>query len=350
MKIVTILGARPQFIKAAPISKLLRQHAAEILVHTGQHYDHAMSAVFFEELGIPVPDINLNAGSGKHGAQTAVMLSGIEELLLSERPDRVLVYGDTNSTIAGALAAAKLNIPVAHVEAGLRSYNRSMPEEVNRVITDHLSDLLFIPSERSRQQLAAEGITQGVHCVGDVMLDAVLLFQERAEQVSLYPECLSLGPKEYYLTTIHRPENTDNRDNLAAIMGALDRLDRAVVMPLHPRTRKMLAELGITVGKNIHVIDPLGYLDMLRLARHASCILTDSGGLQKEAYYLNVPCVTMRGETEWVETVEAGWNIVTGPHPDKISTAVATLNNCNLPHPTLYGDGTAAEKIVALFI
>lgn len=348
MKIVTVIGARPQFIKAAPLSQELRKQNEELLVHTGQHYDDNMSAVFFRELSIPEPNYNLGIGSGLHGEQTGAMLAGIERILLEEHPDCVLVYGDTNSTLAGALAASKLNIPVAHVEAGLRSFNRIMPEEVNRVLTDHLSAYLFSPSEVSRRQLAAEGITQGVHVVGDIMLDAVNLFRQRAQEISPYPAFLSLAPKRYYLATIHRPENTDDKANLSTILSALDSLGCPVVLPLHPRTRNLLSGYGLVCGANIHVIDPVGYLDMLKLSANASCILTDSGGLQKEAYYLEVPCVTMRRETEWVETVEAGWNIVTGADQKKILAAVKKLTSCTPPHFPLYGDGTAAEQIVSV--
>lgn len=348
MKIVTVIGARPQFIKAAPVSRLLRQRHEEFLVHTGQHYDDEMSAVFFRELGIPEPDCNLGIGSGPHGAQTGAMLAGIERILMAEHPDYLLVYGDTNSTLAGALAAAKLNIPIAHVEAGLRSYNRTMPEEINRILTDHLSALLFTPSAISCQHLAAEGITRGVHVVGDIMLDTVNLFKQRAMDTSRYPACLSLLPKQYYLATIHRPENTDDRSKLLEIMTALENLDLPVVLPLHPRTRSLLESYDLTCGPVIRIIEPLGYLDMLKLTGEAACILTDSGGLQKEAYYLKVPCVTMRRETEWVETVEAGWNIVTGTDKARIASAVEKLASCTPPHFPLYGDGTSAEQIVSI--
>ncbi len=348
MKIVTIVGARPQFIKAAPVSRILRKEHTEFLLHTGQHYDDVMSEIFFRELDIPAPDCNLEIGSGSHGSQTADMLVGIEKVLVVERPDYLLVYGDTNSTLAGALAAAKLDIPIAHVEAGLRSFNRTMPEEINRVLTDHLSSLLFAPSEISKQQLAVEGIFTGVHVIGDIMLDAVNLFRSRAIETSPYPSCLSLEPKKYYLATIHRPENTDNRHNLSEIVQALDSLALPVVLPLHPRTRNLLVDHGLKCGANIIVIDPVGYLDMLKLSSDAACILTDSGGLQKEAYYLGVPCVTMRRETEWIETVEVGWNIVSGADRSAIAAAVATLSSHTATHPTLYGEGKTAEKIVAL--
>lgn len=348
MKIVTVVGARPQFIKAAPLSCQLRKSHTEILVHTGQHYDDNMSAVFFRELKIPEPDYNLNIGSGNHGAQTGAMLAGIEEVLLREKPDVLLVYGDTNSTVAGALAAAKLHIPVAHVEAGLRSFNRTMPEEINRVLTDQLSNWLFVPSESSRDNLEREGITNGVHVVGDIMLDAVNLFKVLATETSAYPVCLSLASKRYCLATIHRPENTDDCAKLGSILNALDSLELPVVMPLHPRTRNLMSSYGLRCGSNIRVIEPLGYLDMLKLSNDASCILTDSGGVQKEAYYLGVPCVTMRRETEWVETVEAGWNIVTGADNVAIAAAVTSLTSNNHPHPDLYGSGNTAEKVISI--
>jgi len=349
VRFLTVLGARPQFVKAAPLSSALRRRFAEVLVHTGQHYDHEMSGVFFEELGIPAPDHHLEVGSGPHGEQTGVMLARLEAVMQRERPDIVLVYGDTNSTLAGALAAAKLQIPVAHVEAGLRSFNRAMPEEINRVVTDHLSTWLFAPSAHAAQQLSAEGIGRGVHVVGDIMLDAVLQHAERARQVSPYPQAANVAAGEYYLCTVHRAENTDVAQRLRDILAALGRLDQPVVLPLHPRTRKRLAEFGLTPGPNVRVIEPVGYLDMLQLERSATAILTDSGGVQKEAYYLEVPCVTLREETEWVETVVVGWNVVTGTDPDAIAEAVERHRDVRPPHPSLYGHGDAAERIVRVF-
>jgi UDP-N-acetylglucosamine 2-epimerase len=351
VKIVTVAGARPQFVKASPLSRELRQHRQlqEILVHTGQHYDAAMSAVFFQELDLPEPDYYLGVGSGAHGVQTGAMLAAIEDVLLRERPDAVLVYGDTNSTLAGALAAAKLHIPVAHVEAGLRSFNRAMPEEINRVMTDHLSTWLFAPAETARQQLAREGIVAGVSVVGDIMLDAVLMHQERAAAHSLYPQMAGAAPGEYILATIHRAESTDDPERLAAILAGLDRLDLPVIMPLHPRTRKQLLVLGIAPGSNIHLIEPVGFLDMLQLERLAACIVTDSGGVQKQAYYLGVPCVTVRGETEWLETVAAGWNRLCAADPDALGAAVRQMatNVRDLPRPALYGTGDTARCVVA---
>ncbi len=348
MKIATVIGARPQFIKAAPLSRELRKRHTEVLIHTGQHYDDNMSAIFFRELAIPESDYNLNIGSGSHGAQTGAMLAGIEEILVKEKPDLLLVYGDTNSTIAGALAAAKLHIPVAHVEAGLRSFNRTMPEEINRIMTDHISDLLFVPSESARLQLEKEGLTRGVHNVGDIMYDAVLMFSERARRVSEYPGALNLTHKGYYLCTVHRAENTDNPEDLKSIFATLGSLDRPVLLPLHPRTQARVTSYGICPSGNIIIVAPFGYLDMLNCIRSAACILTDSGGLQKEAYYLEVPCITLRTETEWKETVDVGWNIVTGTDPDKISRAIDSLNVSSRAHPDLYGNGKSAAGIVSL--
>jgi len=326
MKVATIVGARPQFIKAAPVSRALRQQHTEVLIHTGQHYDDAMSAVFFRELEIPEPDYNLDIGSGPHGQQTGAMLAGIENVLLAERPDWVLVYGDTNSTLAGALAAAKLHIAVAHVEAGLRSFNRRMPEEINRVLTDHVSTLLFCPTQTAVDNLAAEGITQGVHLVGDVMHEALLWAAERARVQSTILERLGLGDKRYLLATVHRAENTDDPTRLRAILDAFAALDEPIVFPIHPRTQDRIEAFDLKSKiKNLKSIAPVGYLDMVRLEQSARMILTDSGGIQKEAYWLGVPCVTLRDETEWVETVEAGWNVLAGAETERIVAAVRDL-------------------------
>jgi UDP-N-acetylglucosamine 2-epimerase len=302
-----------------------------------------MSAVFFEELAIPTPEINLGVGSGRHGEQTAAMLSGIEAVLLAEKPDWTLVYGDTNSTLAGALAAAKLHIPVAHVEAGLRSFNRAMPEEINRLLTDHVSTLLLCPSQAAVDNLAAEGVTGGVHLVGDVMADALLAAQERAAAHSMILEKLGLQPGGYLLATVHRAENTDDPLRLAEILGALQECGETVVFPAHPRTRP---RLGPTAA-NLRVIEPVGYLDMVRLEAAARLILTDSGGVQKEAYWLGTPCITLRDETEWVETVQAGWNRLTGADRAAILAAVHTFQP-PAGRPALYGDGRAAGRCLAL--
>jgi UDP-GlcNAc3NAcA epimerase len=348
MKILSVVGARPQFIKASPLSLEIRRHHEEILVHTGQHYDHGMSDVFFEDLGIPAPNYHLGIGSGTHGAQTGAMLQAIEAVLEKQQPEAVIVYGDTNSTLAGALAAAKLHIPVAHIEAGLRSFNRTMPEEINRVVADHISTWLFAPSAVSRDQLTKEGVQSGVHIVGDIMYDALLLHRSRADTSSLVLDQLGLSPKSYYVATVHRAENTDQRKNLASIFEGLGRLDKPVVMPLHPRTLKKVEEFQILLRENIKPLEPLGYLDMLKLQSQASCILTDSGGVQKEAYYLSVPCMTLRSETEWVETVTAGWNLICGTESIAIVEGVRKMEGCQAPHPNLYGDGTAAQRIVEI--
>jgi UDP-N-acetylglucosamine 2-epimerase len=348
MKIVSIIGARPQFIKAAAVSRVLRQRHKEILVHTGQHYDYEMSGIFFDGLDLPDPDVNLGVGSGSHAAQTGAMLKGIEDVLLAERPDYLLIYGDTNSTVAGALAAAKLAVPVAHVEAGLRSFNRRMPEEINRVVADHLSQLLLCPSDAAVRNLASEGITGNVHQTGDVMLDVL---NWAKQQLGLQPSeilrRLGLESGRYLLATVHRSENTDDRARLSQIIAAFNSLDEPVVFPVHPRARKMIAEAGCRIEPHVRVIDPVGYLDMVALAGGARLILTDSGGLQKEAYWLRVPCLTLRDETEWVETVEAGWNTLVGPDTRKILASVRSFAP-NGSHPALYGDGFAAARCVDL--
>lgn len=348
MKVLTILGARPQFVKASALSRALRRSHKEIIVHTGQHYDHQMSGVFFEGLELPQADINLGVGSGPHGAQTAGMLAGIEKVLVEERPDWAIVLGDTNSTLAGALAAAKLRIPVAHVEAGLRSFNRAMPEEINRVTADHLSDVLFCPSNTSVRNLAAEGITNRVHLVGDIMLDVLRWAEERAaEREQLLLDKLAISPGGYLVLTVHRSENTDDPRHFGAIVEALNGLQELIVFPVHPRTRKLLATGEFSLNGNIRLIEPLGYMEMIQLTKNARMVLTDSGGLQKEAYWLGVPCVTLRRESEWVETVESGWNQLVGTDGEKIRTAVRTFKPAGV-RPALYGDGNVAQKCVDL--
>ena len=357
MKLVNIVGARPQFIKLAPVLKAILEYNAahpdrpiqEILVHTGQHYDYRMSGVFFDELGLKSPAYHLGVGSGTHGAQTGEMLRRIEEVLMAEHPDIVMVYGDTNTTVAGALAAAKLHIPVAHVEAGLRSFNRRMPEEINRVLTDHLSDLLFCPTETAVRNLEREGITRGVHRVGDVMYDAVLQYLELAQRKSRILEQLALKPSSYALATIHRAENTDEPVRLAGVREGLRLVHSSglpVVMPLHPRTRRAIAEHGLSLD-GVRLIEPVSYLDMLVLEKHARVILTDSGGVQKEAFFFGVPCVTLRDETEWVETVETGWNTLVGHQPEAICGAALNMRS-SLQRTPAYGDGTAARQVIAL--
>ena len=352
MKVVTIVGARPQFIKAAPISKVLREAGhTEFLLHTGQHYDYGMSQVFFEELGLPAANVNLDVRSGNHGQQTGQMLMGIEEVLLKEKPDWVLVFGDTNSTLAGALAAVKLHIPLAHVEAGLRSYNRQMPEEHNRVLTDYCADLLFCPTKTAVENLAKEGLTKGVHEVGDPMYDAVLMFSEKAKGRSTILHDLGLKKGGYLLTTIHRAYNTDDPQILKAIFSALASIDETVIFPIHPRTRQKLLDLGILAAVtkgNIKLIDPISYLDMLILEQNARMILTDSGGIQKEAYFFGIPCLTLRSETEWVETVESGWNLLVGIDPERILAGLKHVFPAKDQSPALFGNGQSAHEIVRI--
>ena len=349
MQIMSIVGARPQFIKAAPVSRALRRVADEILLHTGQHYDYGLSAIFFEELHIPEPDVNLGIGSGPHGWQTGRMLMCIEEVLLEQEPDWVLVHGDTNSTLAGALAAVKLHIPVAHVEAGLRSFNRRMPEEHNRVLTDHAADLLLCPTQTAVDNLADEGINQGVYLVGDVMVDAVLYNAELAEQQSTILSQLGVAPGDYAVATVHRPRNTDELARLRAILSALEEIAREspVVFPAHPRTRQAMETLDYEPGPGLHIIEPVGYLDILALQKNARLLLTDSGGMQKEAYLFAVPCLTLREETEWVETVEGGWNLLVGADRRAIVRAAHEFRPQGEP-PPVFGDGHASERIVAL--
>lgn len=352
--ILTVVGARPQFVKAAMVSHQMRAHAGfrELFLHTGQHYDENMSDVFFKELDIPTPDFNLEIGSGTHGEQTGRMLSEIERVMLQVRPDVALIYGDTNSTLAGALAASKLHVPIAHVEAGLRSFNRRMPEEVNRLVADHLSSILFAPTEAAVRNLAREGIS-GDHViqVGDVMYDAALSAAPRAQRCSQIHERLRLSRGEYLLATVHRAENTDDLQRLRTILAALAQLAECipVVLPIHPRTRSKIKEADAEeLVRRITVTEPLGYLDMLSLEIGAKVIVTDSGGVQKEAYFQRVPCVTVREETEWVELVEAGWNRLAPPTTsDRI---IAAIDRAMSEKPTvygdLYGDGQTALRIV----
>lgn len=379
LKIANIVGARPQFIKLAPILKAIEEHNKskpdkiinEILIHTGEHYDYEMSGVFFDELGLKSPDYHLGVGSGTHGSQTGEILKRIEAVLIEEKPDVVIVYGDTNSTLAGALAAAKLHIPVAHVEAGLRSFNKRMPEEVNRILTDHVSDFLFCPTKTAVENLKREGFTNIInsgelfeYCpdhselfstfplvinVGDVMYDAVLLYLELAEKKSQILSDLILRPKEYALATIHRAENTDQPQRLKAIFAGLEAVAQnglPVVLPLHPRTRKQAEAQGLSFN-GVRVLEPVSYLDMLILEKNARVILTDSGGVQKEAFFFRVPCITLREETEWVETMEAGWNVIVGSSPELITSA-SLEGRRGKEGVWPYGDGRAAKWIVRL--
>ncbi|KAA3646346.1 MAG: UDP-N-acetylglucosamine 2-epimerase (non-hydrolyzing) [Chloroflexi bacterium] len=362
MKVVTVVGARPQFIKLAPVSKALRvaDGIKETLVHTGQHYDKGLSEVFFEELDIRSPNYHLDIGSSSHAQQTGKMMIALERILETEKPDWVLVYGDTNSTLAGALAASKLNIRVAHVEAGLRSYNRRMPEELNRILTDHASDLLFSPTKVAQGNLIAEGISKSKAIkVGDVMYDATLLFREKAEKHSRILERLKLTSNDYILATAHRAENTDNVERLQAIFESLKMIGEKhqVVFPVHPRTEKVLEQhFGVIRSdsyKSLQLIAPVGYLDMLKLIGNAGLVLTDSGGIQKEAYFLKTLCITLRDETEWVELVDTGWNRIVPPRSTQdIVTAVEMVMGVafkELTYPALYGDGKAAQKIANAF-
>jgi len=345
MKIVTVIGARPQFIKAATISRLLIDDPDidEILIHTGQHYDPNMSDIFFEELNITHPDFNLEVGSAFHAVQTGKMLEGIETILMEEKPDWTLVYGDTNSTLAGALAATKLNIPLAHVEAGLRSFNRKMPEEINRIVTDRISDLLFAPTPTAMINLEREGLLSASFLTGDVMLDSTLFYREKIlKDPDLYK--MKGLPPEYLLATVHRAENTDNINNLKNLFQAFSESRQAIVLPIHPRTRKIIAN-AFRIPENVHIIDPVSYLQMLYLTLNAGKVLTDSGGLQKEAYFLGRQCITLRTETEWVETLHDNWNIITGTDPQKILDAIRSKAPSSSQNKS-FGNGKAAEAIV----
>jgi UDP-GlcNAc3NAcA epimerase len=342
--VCTIVGARPQFVKAAPVSRALAASFHEVLIHTGQHYDYGMSDVFFQEMEMRLPDFHLGAGGGTHAEQTGKMLVEIERILNSVKPDCVLVYGDTNSTLAGALAAAKMQIPLAHVEAGLRSYNRAMPEEINRVLTDHVSSLLFCPTDTAIENLAKEGITKGVQRVGDVMYDALLYNLAIARKRSTILQSFGVQKGTYALATVHRAANTDDLARMAAILNALGSLPMRVIFPVHPRTRKIIQEADLSVSENVRMVEPVGYFDVLVLQENANCILTDSGGMQKEAYLLGVRCITLREETEWVETVQAGWNRLTGVDEDAIRDAFESWHP-SAERPALYGNGNAAGEI-----
>jgi UDP-GlcNAc3NAcA epimerase len=352
--IVTVVGARPQFIKVAPLSLALREsgRAQEILVHTGQHFDASMSDVFFEELEMARPDHHLEISGGGHAAMTGAMMQKLEPLLQDLRPDTVLVYGDTNSTLAGALTAAKLHLPVAHVEAGLRSFNRAMPEEINRIMADHLSDILFAPTDTATENLVREGIdSASIHQVGDVMFDAALLFGERARARSGLLSLLGVQFRRYALATLHRAENTDDPERLRALVAALETVaDRMpVILPLHPRTRKALQRLNLDFAK-VRTLDPLGYLDMLLLESQAAVIATDSGGIQKEAFFFKVPCVTLRNETEWRELVDSGWNRICPPYGGQVAEMILDAVGCMGVDVKPYGDGRAANAIASILL
>lgn len=346
MKIASIVGARPNFIKLAPLSKELRRRGIdEVIIHTGQHYNYEMDKIFFDDLGIPAPDYHMGIGSGSHGLQTGEMLKKTEEVLIAEKPDVVIVFGDTNSTLAGSLAAAKLHIKSAHVEAGLRSFDRSMPEEINRVLVDHCSDLLLCPTTTAVDNLRREGITKGVYLTGDVMVDAQRECESIAGKRSHILDDLNLKPKGYYLATVHRASNTDEPNKLREITEALKDLGN-VVFPCHPRTEKYLKEYRLwdDLVRKIRVIKPVGYLDMLLLEKNAEKIITDSGGVQKEAYLLGTACITLRDETEWVETVQDGWNVLVGPNAGKIIIMARCFVPCHKRHD-VFGTGDASIKI-----
>ena len=356
MKICTVIGARPQFIKAAVVSRAIAssQGMTEVIIHTGQHYDSNMSDKFFDELNIPKPGYHLNVGSSTHGRQTGQMLEQIEQVLLQEKPDWVLVYGDTNSTLAGALAAAKLHIPVAHVEAGVRSFNRKMPEEVNRIATDHMSHTLFVPTQNARQQLLKEGLNERqIAYVGDVMYDATLYYNELNANRETVVDTLALISSSYGLVTIHRAENTDDPKRLQHIVDALLELSEfhQLVFPIHPRTRNILDKMHLldVLEEKLTLLEPVGFLDMLALEQHAGHIVTDSGGVQKEAYFNRVPCITLRDETEWVELVDAGCNRLYSPNVP--FSLLDDFENFHMPacsFESLYGDGDASGKIIQI--
>jgi len=354
-KICTVVGARPQFVKAGLISKELAGKCREVLIHTGQHYDQQMSDVFFNDLDLKKPTYNLNIGSGQHGVQTGKMLQKIEAVLIKEKPDLALVYGDTNSTIAGALAAVKLGIPLAHVEAGLRSFNTQMPEEINRVLTDRLSKLLFCPTETAVQNLKKENIKAGVHNVGDVMYDLALIYGQIAEKRSTILTKLDLVPNSYSLLTVHRAINTDDPATLQRLLATLASTGKKMVFPIHPRTKKALSQLNLSakvkslIKQNIMIIDPLGYIDMVKLEKNARFIVTDSGGVQKEAYFFAVPCITLRNETEWGETLRGGWNTLVGSDASKISRALGGAKK-RQKQVKYYGNGKAHQKIVKIIM
>jgi len=345
LKVLTVVGARPQFIKAAQVTRALRdQGTEEVMVHTGQHYDFEMSQVFFDQLEIPAPRHHLGVGSGPHGRQTGAMLAALEPVMEREDPGLVLVYGDTNSTLAGALCASKLQLPVAHVEAGLRSFNPRMPEEINRIVTDRLSRTLFCPSERAVGNLRREGIEAGVVVVGDVLCGALHQALSLCGSSRGVLDDLALDDGGYLLATLHRPENVDDAARLAVLLATFAGLGERVILPLHPRTREALERSGVSLGPSVTTIAPVGYLDMIRLERSARLVLTDSGGVQREAYWLGLPCLTLRRETEWVETVESGWNLLVGAEPAAITRAVATFAPAG-ERPAVYGDERAAERI-----
>ena len=345
MHMMTVVGARPQFIKLAPLSAEIRRRGhTETIVHTGQHYDEGMSARFFAELNIPEPTVNLHVGSGSHAHMTALALEGIEAEILARKPDAVVVFGDTNATLSGGLAAVKLGVPSAHVEAGLRSFDRGMPEEINRVVVDHCCDLLFAPNETAAANLAQEGLADRTEVVGDIMVDALVSARDRAPAISAVLRQLGVPDEPFVLLTVHRAANTDDAGRLAAILKGIEQAG-TTVFPVHPRTREALARHGLSLPPNVVAVEPLGYLETMALAANARAVVSDSGGLQKEAYLLETPCVTLRENTEWVETIELGWNILVGWDTAAIAAAVAHPPK-GATHPAVYGDGQAARRMV----
>lgn len=346
MKIVTVIGTRPQLIKAAQVSNVLRKKHNEIIINTGQHYDKEMFDIFLKELNLPKPDYSLDVGSGLHGEQTAKMLLEIEKILIKENPDLVIVYGDTNSTLSGALAAAKLHISLAHIESGCRSFDKTMPEEINRILTDHISDFLFCVTEKNVEQLKKEGIEKNVFLVGDVMYDSVLKISKLSKTSNILKK-LKIKEKEYCLATIHRAENTDNKKRLSIILESLSHSKEKIILPLHPRTKKMINKFKLNnkINSNVIITQPLGYLDFQKLEINAKKIITDSGGVQKEAYYFKVPCITLRESTEWTETVEDGWNILVNTNKSKIMYAIKVFSPKNKQR-MFFGVGNSAKKIV----
>lgn len=344
MRVISIVGARPQFVKLAPFSRELRKYHQETIIHTGQHYDMNMSELFFKQLDIPEPDINLHIGSGGHGSQTGKMLIALEEQFIKLSPDAVVVFGDTNSTLAGALAASKLHIPCIHIEAGLRSFNRLMPEEINRIVADHTSDLLLVPTSAAMVNIKREGMYEKSVLTGDIMTDSVTYLSSKAARTSNIIEDLEMEQEGYYLLTLHRPANVDNPEHLSAMIRQMEELDYPVIFPVHPRTRGFLPDSA----KGIHFIDPVGYIDMLALQCNARKVITDSGGVQKEAYILNRPCITLRTETEWTETVDAGWNLLLDPNREDLAEHIRFFSP-NGTQPEIFGDNVAEKMVKELY-
>jgi len=351
IKILTVVGARPNFIKIAPLFEEFKKHKTikPILVHTGQHYDFEMSQVFFQELKIPKPDYNLGVGSGSHAWQTAKVMEKLEPVILKEKPDLVIVVGDVNSTLAGALTASKLHISVAHIEAGPRTYDKDMPEEINRLLVDHISDFLFCPTKTAAENLKQEGVKKGIYNVGDIMYDIFLKHIKVVKKKPKILKKLKLKPKSYFLLTLHRPQNVDNLENLKNILEVIQESKEEVVFPVHPRTKKQLKKLKIDKFRNLRIVEPVGYMDMLILEKNAKKILTDSGGVQKEAYWSKVPCITLMEDTGWPETVKDGWNILIGANKEKIIKAIINFRPPKSQHK-YFGDGRSVKKIIKILI